>query len=95
MSLFDVDLLVLAKHEQEFAKNNIQLILAPTEFVEVCNDKYKTYKFCVENGLPTPKTYLHVDEVIEAVFNHELSYPIMIKSRWGMASLDIYKVENE
>ena len=95
LSLFDVDLLVLAKHEQEFAKNNIQLILAPAEFVEVCNDKYKTYKFCVENGLPTPKTYLHVDEVIEAVSNHELSYPIMIKPRWGMASLDIYKVENE
>ena len=46
LSLFDIDLLILAKNEENFNKNGIQLILAPERFVDICNDKYKTYQFC-------------------------------------------------
>lgn len=95
LSLFDIDLLVLARHESDFLKNGIKLILAPAQFVEICNDKFKTYQFCIDNGLQTPKTYLHIDDVLEAVERKELTYPIIMKPRWGMASMDIYKVETE
>lgn len=95
LSLFDIDLLVLAKNEYNFAKNGIKLILAPESFVDICNDKYKTYQFCKQLGINTPRTYLHIDEVIKAIKNGELSYPIIMKPRWGMASMDIYKIDNE
>jgi len=95
LSLFDIDLLVLARHETDFLKNGIKLILAPAQFVEICNDKFKTYKFCIDNGLQTPKTYLHIDDVLEAIERKELTFPIIMKPRWGMASMDIYKVETE
>ncbi|MCQ2592441.1 MAG: ATP-grasp domain-containing protein [Treponema sp.] len=95
LSLFDIDLLVLAKHEAEFVNNGIKLILAPAGFVEICNDKYRTFEFCKKLGLQTPKTYLHIEDVMSAVKEGELSYPIIMKPRWGMASMGIYKVENE
>lgn len=92
LSLFDIDLLVLARHLSEFEENGIQVILAPAEFVEKCNDKWKTYEFINEIGLQSPKTYLHIDEVMAAIRTGELSYPIIMKPRWGMGSMSIYKV---
>lgn len=95
LSLFDIDLLVLARNESVFKANGITLILAPADFVEVCNDKYKSYKLCKELGINTPKTYLHRDDVISAIKSGEFSYPIIIKPRWGMASLGVYKVDGD
>lgn len=95
LSLFDIDLLVLARNRVEFEKNNIRLILAPASFVEICNDKWKTYQFVKSIGLNSPKTYLCTTSVREALKKGEIHYPIIMKPRWGMASMGIYKVEND
>lgn len=95
LSLFDIDLLVLAKNRQVFEDNGIRLILASKEFVEICNDKWKTYLWVKEAGLQSPKTYLHVSDVKKAISEGEISYPIIMKPRWGMASMGIYKVDDE
>lgn len=95
LSLFDIDLLVLAQHDKDFKNNGIELILAPEKFVRICNDKYETYKFVTLLGLKSPRTYLHIDEVKKAIADGDISYPIIMKPRWGMASMGIYKVDNE
>jgi len=95
LSLFDIDLYILAQNEEEFKKNGINLILAPVDFVRICNDKWSTYKTLLELGILTPKTYLHVEDVVNAIKTGELSYPIIMKPRWGMASMDIFKVYND
>lgn len=95
LSLFDVDLLVLAKNRKAFDEAGIRLILAPASFVEICNDKWKTYQFVVSQNLKSPKTYLHTCDVKAAIAKGELSYPVIMKPRWGMASMGIYKVEND
>lgn len=95
LSLFDIDLLVLAKNRKVFENNGIRLILASKDFVEICNDKWKTYLWIKEVGLQSPKTYLHINDVKKAISNGEISYPIIMKPRWGMASMGIYKVDDE
>ena len=95
ISLFDIDLLVLAKNSASFENAGIKLVLAPKSFVEICNDKWKTYKFILSAGLKSPRTFLHIDDVKNAIQKDNLSYPIIMKPRWGMASMGIYKVENE
>ena len=95
LSLFDIDLLVLAKNRQAFVDAGIQLILAPADFVEICNDKWSTYQFVLSQGLQSPKTYLHVEDVKAAIKSGEISYPVIMKPRWGMASMGIYKVVND
>lgn len=95
LSLFDIDLLVLAKHSEEFRTNGIELVLAPENFIEICNDKYKTYEFLKSLGISTPKTYKSIKDLKEGMNKNEISYPIIMKPRWGMASMGIYKVEND
>ncbi len=95
LSLFDIDLLVLAKNENKFAENGIKLILAPYESVQICNDKWATYEFLINNGLCAPKTYLSVPDAKSAIHKKEILYPLVIKPRWGMASIGLYFAENE
>ncbi len=95
LSLFDIDLWVLAKNEALFKEHNIELILASADFVEICNDKWFTYQFIKKLRLNTPKTYINTDNVKEAIAQGDIIFPIIMKPRWGMASIGIYKVENE
>lgn len=95
LSLLDMDLYVLAQHVDEFKAAGIELVLAPADFIRVCNDKYETYKFVRSLGLKSARTYLSIDEVKTAIANGTEKYPIIIKPRWGMASMGIYKVGNE
>lgn len=95
LSLFDIDLFVLAKNENVFKENNITLILAPEKSVEICNDKWLTYDFLKSQNIKTPKTYLDVDSVLLAISDGDLSYPVILKPRWGMASMGIYIADNE
>ncbi len=95
LSVFDIDLLVLSKNIKLFAENGITVLLANEKEVEICNDKWETYLFLKENNIKTPKTYLSVNSTIDAISKEELSYPIIIKPRWGMASMGIYIVDTE
>lgn len=95
LSLFDIDLLVLAKNKKAFEDKGITLVLAPESFIEICNDKWKTFMFIQSLGLKTPKTFLKKCNVVTAICEGEIKYPIILKPRWGMASLGLYRIDNE
>jgi len=95
VSVFDIDLLVLSKAKQYFEAQGIRLLVSSEEVVEICNDKWKTYEFLQENGFCTPKTYKDLPTVLAAIRRHEITYPVIIKPRWGMASMAIYIADNE
>lgn len=94
ISLFDIDLLVLAQNQKRFEENSIRLILAPVESVRICNDKWETYNFLTRLKINTPKTFLKINEAIDAIDQNIIEFPLIIKPRWGMASLGIYKVDD-
>lgn len=94
ISLFDIDLLVLAKHKKEFEDIGIKIIVSDESIIEICNDKYKTFLFLKENNFNVPKTYISLIEVKEAIKNKEIDFPLMLKPRWGMGSISIYEAEN-
>lgn len=94
MSVFDIDLMILAKNREGFSKEGIELILAPSDFVEICNDKWKTFTVLRDMGIKTPVSYIYLDDVKTALTNGELKYPIMMKPRWGMGSIGVYKIHD-
>lgn len=49
ISLFDIDLLMLAKYKKEFNKVGTRVIVSDPEIIEICNDKWMTYEFLVKN----------------------------------------------
>ncbi len=95
LSLFDIDLLMLAKHKSDFEKIGTRVIVSDEEFVSVCNDKWKTYLFLKENGFNVPKTYLSIGEVMGAIDAGILKYPVIVKPRFGCGSIAMSVAEDE
>lgn len=95
ISLFDIDLLVLAKNKEKFKAIGTKVIVSEPELISICNDKWKTYKFLKENGFRTPKTYLTLQKAMLAIESGELKYPIVIKPRFGCGSIALSIAEDE
>ena len=93
--LFDIDLPVLAKAKKEFEKVGARVIVSDPDVVDICNDKWKTYLFLKENGFEAPRTFLGLETVQKEIAAGKLTYPIIIKPRWGMGSIAIYEADNE
>ena len=89
ISLFDIDLLILARHKKEFEKIGTKVIVSDPQIVEVCNDKWKTYNFLKDNEISTPRSFLNMREVIEKIEVGELNYPIIVKPRYGCGSISV------
>lgn len=95
ISLFDVDLYVLSCNRKKFEAIGVKVIVSDADFVKICNDKWLTYNYLLDNGFNVPKTYLSVKNVIDDIKKSIITYPIIIKPRWGMGSLSIYEADNE
>lgn len=94
ISLFDIDLPVLAAHRDEFERIGTTVVVSDPETVEICNDKWKTCEFLKRQDLPAPATFLTVEGALEAVERGEICFPVMVKPRWGMGSLAIYEADD-
>ncbi len=95
ISLFDIDLLVLAKHKEEFDEIGTKVIVSNENVIEICNDKWKTYLFLKEHGFHVPKTYCSLQRVILALDSGEIHYPVIIKPRFGCGSIAMSVAEDE
>jgi len=95
ISLFDMDLLVLAANRALFTSIGVKVVLAEEKFVRICNDKWQTFRFFEKIGLKTPKTFKSKSDVLLALEKKELDYPVVIKPRWGMGSIGVYYAEDE
>ncbi len=95
ISLFDVDLPILSKNKEEFEKDGIRVIVSDYDVIRICNDKWLTYKFLSENNFYTPKTYIDISMLQDDIQKGEISYPIVIKPRWGMGSIGVFTADNE
>lgn len=95
LSLFDIDLLVLAKNKERFAQIGTKVIVSDERLIEICNDKWKTYQFLKENGFHVPKTYLTLQKVMLALDSGEIHYPIIVKLRFGCGSIGLSVAEDE
>lgn len=92
LSLIDPELQLLANWKEEFEKEGIHVIISNRNTVDICFDKYLTYSYLQENGIPVIPTYLSIDVVIEELNQQKLHFPLIVKPRSGSASLGINKV---
>lgn len=95
ISLFDIDLPILAQHKEDFEKIGTRVLVSDKDFIDICNDKWKTYQFLKENGFQTPSTYLELEKAKRDLKDGKLQYPLMVKPRWGMGSIAVYEADNE
>ncbi|MBQ8739409.1 MAG: ATP-grasp domain-containing protein [Clostridia bacterium] len=95
LSLFDIDLPILSRNKDKFTQIGTKVIVSDLEIVEICNDKWKTYEFLKKNGFNVPKTYLTLEDTINAIDRGEINYPIIVKPRFGCGSIAMSIAEDE
>ena len=95
ISLFDIDLMILAQHKDEFLKAGTRVIVADPNAIDICNDKWNTYNFCIDNNISVAKTYINLCDAQNDLKNGKVDFPLFIKPRWGMGSLSVFCAETE
>lgn len=66
----------------------------PAETLKVCADKWQTYLFSKEIGILTPATFLSVEAATNALDADDVQFPLIIKPRWGSASIGLFIVNS-
>ncbi len=89
ISLNDLELPLLASHKKEFEQTGTAVLVSEPEVIDICFDKWKTDTFFSRLGIRSPVTWLTVDKAKNALSGGELSFPVVVKPRWGTASVGI------
>jgi len=95
LSLFDIDLLVISENKDRFEEVGTRVILSDSNFIRICNDKWRTQEYLRANGFFTPKTYITPQDTLDAIRLGEMSYPVMVKPRFGCGSIATLSAKNE
>jgi carbamoyl-phosphate synthase large subunit len=78
----DLDLKILAKNRQKFAKFGCCVLISRPDVIDICQDKRKTYRFLTDNGFNTPRTI----SAQTALAKKKLIFPLFLKPWDGYAS---------
>jgi carbamoyl-phosphate synthase large subunit len=89
--IVDSELEIIAENIELFCAMNIKVWLSKLKTIQICNDKYKTYKFLLKHHFTTPQSWLP-EEVKGS--EDKMTYPLIVKPRNGFSSIDVFKVEN-
>jgi carbamoyl-phosphate synthase large subunit len=89
ISLNDLELPGLARARQRFLAEGTIAVISTPEIVDLCFDKWATAEFLATCGISTPRTFLSLESARAALRSGELSFPVVVKPRWGSASIGI------
>lgn len=95
VSLNDLELPILSKHRGELEQFGAKLIVSNERVIDIAFDKMKTEEFILMVGLNSPKTFIDFELAKSAIARGELKFPLVLKPRWGSASLGIEFPEDE
>jgi carbamoyl-phosphate synthase large subunit len=89
----DVELPILAAERAALeAEFQCHVVVSDSRTVEIANDKWLTYKFLEENGLPRPRSCL---PGAEKALISATGFPVVVKPRVGARSVGVHLIENE
>lgn len=89
----DGELRLFAEHKKEFEEIGTTVMVSDEGTIDICNDKYKFFKYLSDNDIKTPVTYFPNHLQL-----HGLYYPFsfdkycIIKPRYGSGTKNVYKV---
>ena len=65
ISLFDIDLMILAKNKSRFEEMGVKVIVSNEDIINICNDKFEMLKYLKKINMPVPKTYIDLEEALK------------------------------
>lgn len=95
ITLSDIEAVIISSISNGINKLGCKIIGADREKAEVCLDKYLFYKYLISNNIFTPRSYIHIEDILQDIREGGLQYPIIAKNRWGMGSKGLMLIHNE
>lgn len=87
----DVELIKCSKYSKELKESlGVEIIISPTNVIEIADDKYKTINFLKENGFHYPETFFPNE-----VDWDQIKFPLIIKPKVGCRSIGVHLVNNK
>lgn len=89
--LNDLEVGLLAENRDAIEQETgATVYVPPIETLNICADKWLTYRFARDIGIDTPATFLNPEDAAAAVAAAEVSFPLIVKPRWGSASIGLF-----
>ncbi|WP_445001036.1 ATP-grasp domain-containing protein [Halomonas mongoliensis] len=92
--LNDHELPILARARHRFSRSGIEVLVSSPEVIELTADKLATARFAEGLDLHPPLTLPTLEGALEALASGALRFPLIVKPRWGTASLGVERVDN-
>ena len=89
------ELPLLAAHRARFLKIGTLPLVSSPEIVAICYDKLETATFLDRCGLAAPRTYVQLEAAQEALSRGEITFPLVVKPRWGVSSIGLAFAEDD
>ena len=86
-SLNDLELPILARLRNRFLEVGTLPVVSSPEIVDMCFDKVSSYRYLQSIGVETPRTWTSLDDFRSAMATGDLRFPVVVKPRWGTASI--------
>jgi len=94
-SLHDVEVPCIAKWRDRFLDVGTIPVVAERAFAEMCLDKYASFQFLRDLGIPSARTYLRVEEALAAAKQGQIGWPVVVKPRFGFGSFGLSFASDE
>lgn len=95
-SLNDLEVGLLAENCAQLEQETGATLYVPQlQTLDVFADKWRTFEFAQQIGVAAPATFLTVAGAIDALELGRVQFPLIIKPRWGSASIGLYVVETQ
>lgn len=95
ISLNDFELPGLAREAPRLRAAGVIPVVSSPEIVDLCFDKWATFRRLRELKVPAPETALGLGAGLAALSAGRLRYPVFVKPRWGTASVCVEPVRDE
>jgi carbamoyl-phosphate synthase large subunit len=93
--LNDLELPLLARERDRFLEIGTLPVVSSPAVIDTCFDKWFTSQFLENSGILSPRSYLSIPEALQDIGRGIVAYPLVVKPRWGSASIGIQYAEDD
>lgn len=91
LALGDVSAGIVARNREQLTRYT-GVAIPPLEVFDWAADKARTMAYCMDHGLPCPRTYFPDQESLDSIMARAC-FPLMIKPRRGIGAIGLHRIE--
>lgn len=95
-SLNDLEVGLFSENRERIeAATGATVFVPDPDALQICADKWETFRFSRDLSIPTIPTFLSPEYALAAIREGATRFPMIVKPRWGSASIALAVVEDE